>query len=205
MTNHQSSFKTSQPKSQPIRVGFDFDGVIMYNPLRIIRPLMSFLKIKRIVKRKQLVFFHPKTKWQKIAWWLAHQSSFIPAPGINQLKSLVNTGKIEAYLVTGRSTFLGTDLKQKLKFFGLDKVFTKVLITETNEQPHLFKERIINQHQLKYFVEDNWDIVSYLSSRFDQNRLFWIYNVIDKSIKYPQKYPNLSSALKKIAKQEGAK
>jgi len=199
------NLRPTSKKFQPIKIGFDFDGVIMYNPLRIIRPFMSFLKIKRLVKRQQLVFFHPQTNWQKVVWWLAHQTSFIPAPGINKLKSLVKSGKIEAYLITGRSSFLKSDLHRKLKIFGLDKVFSKVIITDSNEQPHIFKERMINLHKLEYFIEDNWDIISHLANKYEQNRLFWIYNMVDKSINYPQKHPNLLSAINEILRKEAVK
>ena len=60
-------------KMSPIRVGFDFDGVVVYNPMRIMRPFASFIKKKNLVQRKELEFFVPDKGWKKFLWWLAHQ------------------------------------------------------------------------------------------------------------------------------------
>jgi len=193
----------SPRKVEPIRVGFDFDGVVMYNPLRVIRPLMSFLKLKKLVKKEQLTFFQPRSKGQKFFWWLAHQTSLFPATGMEELRSLVESGRIEAFLITGRSSFLNKDLREKLKMYDLTNIFSKIFITDRDEQPHLFKEKMIKQLNLKYFIEDNWDIVMYLGKKLKASRLLWIYNIADRSKRYRDKYPNLKAAIKGIVEEEG--
>lgn len=185
-----------------LRVGFDFDGVIAYNPLRIIRPLMSALKLKKVVKRETLVFFQPKNFIEELLWWLAHQSSFMPARGLYLLKNLVQTDQIEPHLLTGRTTSLKPDLFLKLHLFGLEKLFRTVNITSGNEQPHLFKERMIKDLQLDVFIEDNFDIVQHLVASNLNAKIIWISNALDKNIVYPHKYFSLADALVDLARNE---
>ncbi len=186
-------------KTPPFKVGFDFDGVVIYNPMRVLRPFASFIKKKNWVKRKELEFFVPEKNWEKFLWYLAHQSSLFPAKGWKTIKKLKQLGVIDPYLVTGRNTFLKQDLKSKFYLFGLNKVFETFYITETNEQPHLFKERVIKQLKLDFFVEDNWDIVNYLTRCSLPAKVIWVTNFVDgQKIDYPYKVKNLEEALELI-------
>ncbi len=195
----RTTTKRSNQPHKPIRVGFDFDGVVIYNPARIMRPFASFIKKKNFVKRKELEFFIPTKNWEKFLWWLAHQSSLFPAQGWSEVKRLKEAGIIEPYLITGRNTYLKNDLEFKFKLFGLNNIFNSVHITEKNEQPHIFKERIIKKLKLDVFVEDNWDIVRYLNQCYLPTRIIWVTNLVDsQKIDYPDKVKNLKEALKLI-------
>ncbi|MBT4652637.1 MAG: hypothetical protein HN981_01275, partial [Candidatus Pacebacteria bacterium] len=103
---------------KPIRVGFDMDGVLLYNPARIVRPLVSILKKKKIIHRKELQFFVPETIWQKTFWKFFHKSSLFVSPGMKQIEQLVKDGKIEAYVVTGRFGHLEKDTNKWFKKFN---------------------------------------------------------------------------------------
>lgn len=187
-------------KKQPLRVGFDLDGVILYNPARIVRPLISFLKGKKfLIKRKQMSFYYPKTKWEKELWRLFHKSSIFQAPGLNEVKKLVDEGKIEAYIVTARFGYMRNDFEKWLKKINADKIFKTCFMNEKNEQPHLYKKKMLDKLNLDVFVEDNWDIVNYLHKK-GKTKAFWIYNIFDKKIEHPHKYPYLSKAVEEIRK-----
>ncbi|NCO88386.1 hypothetical protein GW881_00520, partial [Candidatus Roizmanbacteria bacterium] len=72
-----------------------------------------------------------------------------------------------------------------------------------NEQPHIFKEKMIKKLNLDIYVEDNWDIVNYLEKKnFEdgnkQRKIVWIYNFFDRQIKYKDRFPILRSAIKMI-------
>ncbi len=189
-----------------LKVGFDFDGVILFNPARSLRPFISLLKAKQVgVKRKHLEFFHPQTKLGQTMWWLAHQTSFMPAEGLSRLKAMVDNHQVEAHVITGRNAYLKPDLLWKLRVFGLSNLFKSVQITtDKTEQPHLFKAKIIKSLQLDVFVEDNWDIVTYLASVFDQKdlsqpRILWITNRFDRRLDYPYRFNSLKPCLEYIA------
>ena len=122
--------KNQTSSAKPIKVGFDFDGVVIYNPMRILRPFASFIKKKNLLSRKELEFFIPTKKWEKFLWFLAHQTSLFPANGWQRIDKLKQQKIIKPYLVTGRNTFLEKDLQFKLKLFGLKNIFKTVYITK---------------------------------------------------------------------------
>src|SRR3989338_4297366 len=181
-------------KKQILRVGFDLDGVLLYNPLRIVRPIVAIAK-KLFIKKKILYFYSPQTNWEKQIWKFFHKSSIFIAPGLNEIKQLIKDKKIKAYIITARYSYLKNDLEEWLNKMKVNKYFSGIYYNQNDEQPHLFKERMINKLNLDIFVEDNLDIVSNLSSKF---KIYWIYNIFDKNHFYLDKFPNLKSTIKKI-------
>lgn len=183
--------------SKVVRIGLDFDGVVVYDPVRIIRAPVKWFK-KRVLKKSKLSFFVPKNEWQKWLWKVVFSSSILPARGIKLLKQMSENSCIELYLITGRFDFLESHLEKWLVKYGLDKVFESVMVNR-NEQPHLFKERVINELNLDYFVEDNLDVVLYLKKKV-KAKIFWIYNILDRNKNFPNKFPYLEKALEEINK-----
>jgi len=183
--------------AKPVRIGFDFDGVIAYNPARVARKPISLIK-SRLFGIKKVQFFVPKNPLERAFWSLAHESSMFPARGVGRLKTLVSTRQIEAHLVTSRFGFLEPNLMRFLSFWGLTDVFTSITLNHNEEQPHEFKARIIYAKKFSYFVEDNWDIVSFLSRKRLKTEIHWIYNILDRNKPYPYKYPYLSESLARI-------
>lgn len=179
-----------------LRVGFDLDGVLLYNPARIIRPIMSFVK-KNVLRRDLNKFYYPKNKIEKLIWWFLHKSSLWPSPGINELINLVKQKKINAYVVSARYELLEKDFARWINIIDPDKVFSGCFYNNKNDQPQLFKEKMINKLKLDIFVEDNWDIVNYLNPKF---RVFWIYNLFDRNKPFLNKFPDLDSVIIKIKK-----
>lgn len=185
-------------KKQPLRMGFDLDGVLLYNPARIMRPLVAFIK-NILFHKEELTFYYPQSPFSQWMWKMFHKSSIFVAPGLNDIKKLVKEKKIKAYIVTARYKFLGPELMHWVKYRKLDTIFTGIFYNSKNEQPHLFKERMINRLDLDIFVEDNWDIVNYLSSNKKINcKVFWIYNIFDRGIIYVNKFPFLAKVMTKI-------
>jgi len=180
-------------KNHPIRIGFDFDGVVAYNPLRIIRAPITFIK-RRILKKHHTEFYIPTSPLMKFLFWLPHQWSFFPGKGMGYLKQLVQEGKVEAYIVSGRYGYLDAQIPTWLNQRGLQDVFTAVYANEQNEQPPLFKERMLKKLQLDYFIEDNLDIVEYLVMR-TKTRIYWIYNIFDRKHLFNHKYASPKEAL----------
>ena len=177
----------------PLRIGFDMDGVLLYNPARIIRPFISSIK-KVFLHKKELVFYYPKTPHEKLFWRFLHKSSIFNAPGLHEITRLVNEGKIEAYLITARYNFLGASVIKWVEKNKLGKTFTGVFYNSENEQPHTFKERMVKKLKLDMYVEDNFDIVTHLA-KTTLTEVVWIYNVMDKKTIFPKKFPHLKHAI----------
>lgn len=180
----------------PLKIGFDMDGVLLYNPARIIRPFMA--SIKRIfLKKKGLHFYYPKTVPEKLFWRFAHKSSIYNAPGLNEIEGLVKSGKIEAYLITARYNFLGKSVENWVKKNKLERVFKGVYYNTQDEQPHEFKECMVKKLKLDIYVEDNFDIVNHLKATTPAE-VIWIYNIFDRGAAFPHKFPHLKQAIEHI-------
>ncbi len=178
---------------KPLRIGFDLDGVLLYNPVRVIRPIISLLKKKKVIQRRELQFFVPKTKQQQFLWRLFHKSSLFVSPAVNQLAELVASGEVEAYIVTARFAHLKADTQYWFNKFSQKNIFKASFMNEQDEQPHLFKLKKIEELKLDYFVEDNWDIVNFLSQKKLATKISWISNFGDRKINYHSKFFTLKS------------
>lgn len=179
-----------------IRVGVDFDGVVAYNPARILRGYVKWFK-RRVLGITRLSFMVPKNPVVKLLWILIHESSVFPARGIGLLKTLAAEDRYEFYLITGRFPILERSLRRWLKRNKLEVLFKTVCINTKEEQPHLFKQAKIEELNLDYYIEDNLDIVEYLSGK-TKTKVFWIYNVADRNRPYQNKFPYLEKALEAI-------
>jgi uncharacterized HAD superfamily protein len=183
-------------KQQIIQVGIDFDGVLAYNPFRVIRAPVTYVK-RNLLGQHKTRFYIPKTSAEKFVWGILHESSIFPAQGVDLLKSLVKERKIEAHLVTARYSFLQPQLYQWIGKHNLDQIFSSITINKNDQQPHIYKTNIVEERKFDYFIEDNLDIVTHVSKQ-DRTQVLWIYNIIDKSYPYPYKFPYLQKALEYI-------
>lgn len=183
-------------KSKLIKVGLDFDGVVAYNPFRVIRAPVAFVK-SRLLGVKNLKFYVPQQKWQRIFWIIMHESSIFPANGSKLLKEMAATDKYEFHLITARFHFLDQSLNRWLTRYRMKPIFKSINMNIHDKQPHIHKLETINRLGLDYFVEDNWDIVNYLKGK-TQTKVYWIYNLTDLSVKYPDKFPYLKKALEDL-------
>lgn len=182
-----------------IKVGFDLDGILLYNPTRIARPIIAFLK-KYFLKRDLKRFYYPKTALEKFIWLILHKTSLWPAPGINNLKKLIKKGKIKAYVISARYESLEKDFKRWQKKIDPENIFSGWFYNKKNDQPHLYKQKMIEKLKLNIFVEDNWDIVDYLKKSQNKCQIFWLYNLFDRKINYSNKFPTLKRILSKISR-----
>ncbi len=184
--------------TKPLRIGFDLDGVLLYNPVRTARLPVSIIK-QLISPKKQLKFIIPKDPFSKFLWHAAHWTSLFIQPGYKELTELMKKGKIEGYLISARYDFLSDDFERWKKKLKTDGTFTGVYMNLKNEQPHHFKTRMVKELDLDIFVEDNLDIVRSLSKE-TRAKVFWIYNLFDRATDYPYKFPDLKRAIAQIEK-----
>lgn len=181
-----------------IVIGLDFDGVVAYNPARLARFPISFIK-RHVLGVKKVQFFVPKTQLQRTVWALGHETSMFPSYGASLLRELTHDGLVEAHLVTARFGYLENGLYAFLQRWDLLDCFRSITLNKNEEQPHEFKERIVKAKKFVYYIEDNWDIVSHLSHRQVHTDIHWIYNLFDRATPYAHKFPYLYASLRSIA------
>jgi hypothetical protein len=192
-------------KNKVLKVGFDLDGVLLYNPARIFRPIIYFIK-KYILKRKTNQFYYPKNKLEQLIWLFLHKSSLFPAKGIDEIKQLIKQKKIKAYVISARYESLKEDFLFWKKKIDPENLFSSWYYNEKNDQPHLYKEKMIKKLNLDIFVDDNWDIAKYLKTQNSKlktekkTKIFWIYNLLDRKIKYQYKFKSLKEVISFLKK-----
>lgn len=188
-------------QNKKIKVGFDLDGVLLYNPARIFRPITIALKSILPKKKNPVVhFYYPQSRFEQLIWRIVHWSSMFPADGIDEIEKLVKDGKIEAYVITSRYDSLKDDFQRWLKKINAKLIFKEAFHNKNNKQPHHFKEEMINKLGLDFFVEDNWDIVQHIN-RSTKTKGIWITNLFDNHIHYDRKYLTLKDAVNSLKKQ----
>jgi hypothetical protein len=187
-----------------IKVAFDMDGVLLYNPSRIFRNLISRTKKAHLFPREELEFYHPQTQFEDWFWLLLHKSSFKLATGFRELEKMLAAGDLEIYLVSGRFPCLQSDSAKWIKKLNRKNIFKGIYLNDKDEDPHLFKERMLKELKVDYFVEDNWDVVNYLSQTFKKSKLktevWWISNFLDQQIDYPHKYLSFKAVVEDLKK-----
>lgn len=156
-----------------IRIGFDLDGVIVGKPPLVPKGLIEFL-----TKKPTNAFLHfrfPKSCLEQHVRKFSHFYLFRPPlrQNIDFIKKL-NSKKYELYVISGRYSFLTFETDLWLKKRGLENLFKAVFINLGNEQPHLFKERIIKELNLDYFFEDDPDTVAYLGKKISRTKTFLV-------------------------------
>jgi FMN phosphatase YigB (HAD superfamily) len=185
-------------KAKKIKVGFDFDGVLFYNATRNVRAYIYFVK-RYFLGIKKTHFYIPKTKntfFQKIILTL-HKTSIRPNAGFDKFLALLKNPNYEVYIVTARMSFMQSNIHHLLAKYDL-KGIKQIIQNQKDEQPHLYKERVIKQLGLNYYFDDNWDIVEHLAKN-TQAKVIWIDNLVDSLfIKYPYKGRNLKQAFRHL-------
>lgn len=185
-------------KNETIKIGFDMDGVILFNPSRVFRNLISRTKKAHLFPRKELEFYHPNSKLENFLWLMIHKSSFKLADGFTDLEALAQQNKLEFYVVSARFLCLESDTKRWKKIINHNNIFKEIYFNNDDEQPHFFKKRMIEKLNLDYFVEDNWDVASYLARSQKRVQIWWLSNFLDKAIDYPYKFFSFKEIVLKI-------
>lgn len=175
------------------RVGFDLDGVILYNPIRTFRPLASFFKFLKpyLFHEQSESFYFPNSHLEKFVWKQLHKTSFRIADGFDEISKMVKKGVFEAYLVTSRYDFLRRDFEYWVRKLNAKSIFKQYYYNKTNMQPNAFKRHMIEKLQLDYFVEDNWGVIQKLNGSLKRVKVLWISNVLDRNIQYQYKFFSL--------------
>lgn len=193
-----SSSGSPSPKKQQqnIRIGFDMDGVILDNPARIFRRFIATGKQWHLLPRRELEFYQPKNWLEKRLWLYLHKSSWRLAPGYQRLRKLQEKFPVlEAYVISARFDCLQPDSQRWLQRFAKDQTFQELYLNSKDEQPHLFKARLIKQLKLNYYVEDNLDLARYLSQHCPQTEIWWLSNWVDGQKSYPKSFRSFSEVI----------
>lgn len=156
-----------------IKIGVDLDGVVARHSLGGFWVVLRKLK-ERILKTTQSAnWYYPNTFLEKLAWRIINWLRIPFTDKDSFFASLATDQKAEFYLVTSRFKFLENLTQGWLKKHGLDGHFAQVLINRQDSDPLIFKAKIINEHKLDFFIDDDLDVIDYLKKN-TKAKLFWV-------------------------------
>lgn len=164
-----------------MKIAFDFDKVFVNHP-----PLMPDKVIEWFYKRSNghLSYRIPGLLEQKLRI-ISHNVLFRP-PIQENIKNLVGIAKknnIDMYLVSGRFGFLKDKTKTWLEKYKFGKLFKDMYFNFDNEQPHIYKDRIIKTLKIQKYIDDDFDLLSYLANKNPDVMFYWLNgNTVDKRI-----------------------
>lgn len=161
-------------------IAFDLDGIFIGSPPFVPKRLIEWLY--RGPQNHKLKYRYPTTKIEQQIRKLSHLAIFRP-------KILKNTGFLknfsksnnQIFLVSSRYRFLEDLTMKLLEEYGIKNKFTKIYLNTKNEQPHLFKEKMIRKLRINIFIDDDLKLLMYLKSRCPNTKLFF-YDLNPKQI-----------------------
>lgn len=155
-----------------IKIAFDLDGVIIDKP-----PLIPKKLLERLFKGgngRKLHYRFPKSKLEQLIRKASHFYLLRPPikTSIEFIRKLARDERYELYVISGRYSFLEKETDIWLRKRKIDKLFKEIFLNADNQQPHLFKEKIVKQLQPDVFIDDDCLIVDYLISKNFSSKIY---------------------------------
>ncbi len=164
--------------------GFDLDRVFINYPPFVPPSLINWLY--RDLTKKELHYRYPKNPLEKAFRQLTHHHFFRPKinENIEFLKSFrASHPHDKFFLITGRYSFLEKYTYKILERYELAKYFHEIHINLSDEQPHLFKEKVVKKFHIDSMVDDNLDLLLHLKKSSPKLLCFW-YNPENLSVQH---------------------
>jgi len=164
-----------------MNIGFDLDKIfINYPPFVPSRIIDLFYKGKPNGSLKYRI----PSRIEQIIRIFSHYPFFRPPiiGNMNYIKSLALANKNKYYLISSRFSFLEKKTENLVKRYNLDKLFNAMYFNYKNEQPHLFKNDIIEKLQLDMYVDDDLQLLEYLVEKNSKTKFFWLNKNLNKKL-----------------------
>lgn len=162
-------------------IGFDLDKIFINHPPLIPDKIMEYLYKKK--SKKELAYRIP-SRFEQYIRIFSHHSIFRPAiqGNIDFLKKN-KIGKIHTYiLVSSRFSFLKDRTEAIIKKYNLLGYFQGLYFNHNDNQPHYFKNDMIKKLHIERFVDDDLELLKFLSEKNKERTFFWFNTKEDRKI-----------------------
>lgn len=171
---HKNNDKILFKVKQTMNIGFDLDKIFIDYP-----PFVPDWLIDKLYKKGangELSYRMP-SKAEQILRLVSHYSIFRPPikENIEIIKKLYRNNN-KHYLISSRFNFLKNKTEVLIKKHQLDKFFDGLFFNFKNEQPHLFKNNVIKKLKIGLYVDDDLQLLQYLSAKNSKVKFFWLNN-----------------------------
>jgi hypothetical protein len=155
-----------------MKIGFDLDKIFINTP-----PFIPKSFIEKLYKKRdygELVYRTPGAI-EQIIRNISHLPILRPAmmDNLNLLKNSPRENN-KFYLISSRFKFLEKRTQNLTQRYQLDKLFDKMFFNFANEQPHIFKNRIIKNLKLDYYIDDDLSLIKYVAKHNPKTKFFWL-------------------------------
>lgn len=156
-----------------MKIGFDLDQIFIDTP-----PLIPSSVINKLYKKKDngILLYRIPSKPEQTIRQVSHFQFFRPPIQQNMtfLKNLDHK-KNQYYLISSRFSFLRQKTQQIIQKYGFNKHFTEMYFNYEDNQPHLFKNEILQKLKLAAYVDDDLSLLKFVAKNNPETRFFW-YN-----------------------------
>ena len=156
-----------------MKIGFDFDKVFVDYPPFVPDFIIDYLYKNH--KKSKEKYRYPNTIEQQLR--IASHHPILRRPikkNVEVLKIISKNKNNQTFLVSSRFSFLSKRTEQWLMQYGIKKYFKELYFNYENRQPHEFKYNRIKSLGLDYYIDDDLDLLSYLSHKKIDTKLFWL-------------------------------
>jgi FMN phosphatase YigB (HAD superfamily) len=180
-------------KTPKIKIAFDLDGVIVDTPPLIPKSLLELLF--RGTTKEVLHYRFPKSKIERLIRKISHFYLFRPPinKNIEFIKELAKNKSYKLYLISGRYSFIKAETENWLNKREIAAMFDRVYLNLNDEQPHLFKERILKEVKPQIFIDDDDLLLNYLIPKFEEITIYHFSLDPAKKTKLPSRAKTVTS------------
>lgn len=163
-------------RAKKIKIAVDLDGILIDKPPLIPKKLLE--RLFRGSGGDNLHYRFPTAELEQQIRKISHYYLFRPPikKNIAFLKEVANDKKYELYVISGRYSFLEKETENWLKKRKVKNLFKKIYLNLNDEQPHLFKERILRILRPDIFIDDDDLIADFLVGKQPHVRIFCCYD-----------------------------
>lgn len=158
-----------------MHIGFDLDGIFVDKP-----PFMPKWLIEKLYKGKDnaILEYRIPGEFEQTIRRFSHFPLFRPAiqKNIILLRKIAENKKNDLFIISSRFNFLKDVTVHIEKEYEFPKIFKKMFFNDANEQPHVFKNRLIRELKIDRFVDDDLSLLKFLSRENPHIKFYWLNN-----------------------------
>lgn len=164
-----------------MNIGFDLDKVFIDYPPFV--PSWIFDILYKNKRKKTLMYRFPNEIEQKIRR-ITHAPLLRPAikKNISALQVYSGAKRHNLFLISSRFSFLKKRTDHLIKRHRFSDIFKKMYFNYGDQQPHLFKSKVIKRMKIKKYIDDDLDLLEYLSKTNKEAVFYWLNKRANKKL-----------------------